>query len=127
MKNFILTITLITICFTAIAQTNKEKALIKVREAIKLMDNGSIDGSIAILEECEKLDPENYLYPYEKAFAYLKKKEYDKSIKILKKTLKYKNINDQVYRMLGNAYSFAGKKKKAIKTYEQGMKKFPNA
>ncbi|WP_298520527.1 hypothetical protein [uncultured Kordia sp.] len=83
--------------------------------------------AFAILEECEKLDPKNFLYPYEKAFAYVKKKEYDKAIKILKKTLKYENINSQVYQMLGNAYSYSGKEKKAIKTYEKGMEKFPNA
>ncbi|MFK7749521.1 MAG: tetratricopeptide repeat protein [Kordia sp.] len=127
MKKLLLTTILFLACLIVTAQTNAEKARAKVGKAIELMDNGNIDESIAILEECEKLDPKNYLYPYEIAFAHVKKKEYKKAIKILKKTLKYDNINSQVFQMLGNSYSYAGKPKKAIKTYEEGMKKFPNA
>ena len=127
MKKLLLTVTFITCCLTTTAQTDAEKARAKVGKAIELMDNGSIDESIVILEECEKLDPKNYLYPYEIAFAYVKKKEYDKAIRILKKTLKYDNISSLVYQILGNAYSYSGKEKKAIKTYEKGMEKFPNA
>jgi tetratricopeptide (TPR) repeat protein len=93
MKKLLLTVTLIACCLTAIAQTNAEKAHAKLGEAIKLMDNGNIDESIAILEECEKLDPKSFIYPYEIAFAYSKKKEYDKTIKILKKTLKYAKLD----------------------------------
>ncbi|MGH1386593.1 tetratricopeptide repeat protein [Kordia sp.] len=127
MKKLILTVTFLAFYCVVIAQTDAEKARAKVGKAIELMDNGSIDESIVILEECEKLDPENYLYPYEIAFAYVKKKEYEKAIRILKKTLEYDNINSLVYQMLGNAYSYSGDEKRAIRTYEKGMKKFPNA
>lgn len=109
------------------AQTDQEKAFEKAKEAIKMMDAGQIDESIQLLRECEKMDPENYQYPYEIAYAHVLKEEYDKAAKILKKVKKYKFINSQVYQMLGNCYSLMGKPEVAIKEYEMGMKVFPNS
>jgi tetratricopeptide (TPR) repeat protein len=99
----------------------------KAKDAVELMDEGKIDESIQILEECELLDPEEYTYPYEIAYAYVLKKDYEGAIKILKKTKKYQSANSQVYQMSGNCYSYLGKPDKAIKEYEEGMKRFPNA
>lgn len=113
--------------FSLFAQTDKEIAYSKAKEAIKIMDEGKLDESIKLLEESQKLDSENYIYPYEIAYAYAQKKEYKKAIKILNKIKKYKSINSQVYQMSGNCYSFLGKPKKAIKEYEEGMKHFPNS
>ncbi|MGA9213494.1 hypothetical protein [Kaistella sp.] len=56
------------------AQNNKEIALQKGMKAIKMMDNGKIDESILLLQEDQKLDSENFNYPYEIGYAnYLKK------------------------------------------------------
>ncbi len=109
------------------AQTDKEIAFSKAKEAIVLMDSGDIEGSIVLLKESQKLDPENYMYPYEIAYAYTLSKDYEKAISILKPVKKNKNANDQVYQMLGNCYSYLGEPKKAIKEYEEGMKRFPNS
>lgn len=109
------------------AQNNAQLAWEKAREAIELMDNGKIEESIAILKDCQKLDPTSYLYPYEIAYAHTLTKNYKEAIKILKKTKKYKDANSQVYQVLGNCYSYLKKPKSAIKEYEEGMKKFPNA
>lgn len=109
------------------AQSDKEIALSKAKEAIKLMDEGNLDESIKLLEESQKLDAENFMYPYEIAYAYVQKEEYNKAIKILNEVKKYKSIKSEVYQMLGNCYSFLGKPEKAIKEYEEGMKYFPNA
>jgi tetratricopeptide (TPR) repeat protein len=114
------------ISFSIFAQRN-EVAWNKAKEAIKLMDDGKIDESILILQECEKIDKNDYTYPYEIAYAYMLKKEYENAINILDKTKKYKNINSQIYQMSGNCYSYIGKPELAIKEYEAGMKKFPNA
>lgn len=127
MKNSFLIVVLLFITNNLFAQTNQEIALTKAKEAIKLMDEGKIDESIILLEESQKLDSKNFTYPYEIAFAYTLKKDYEGAIKILKKLKKYKNINSQVYQMLGNSYSYMGKPKEAIKSYEEGMKRFPNA
>lgn len=91
------------------------------------MDEGKYDESIKLLEESQKLDKENYIYPYEIAFAYVKKKDFKKAIKILNKLKKYKSVNSQVYQMSGNCYSFMGQPEKAIKEYEEGMIHFPNS
>ena len=110
-----------------VAQNNKSIALEKGMEAIKLMDEGNYEESIKLLEESKKLDPKNYSYPYEIAYAHVLQKEYQSAIDILEKTKKYKKINSQVYQLLGNCYDYQGKSEKAIMTYEDGMKKFPNA
>lgn len=107
--------------------TNKEKALDKGREAIKLMDNGKFDESIKLLEDAQKLDPEEISYPYELGYAYYAKKDYKMASKYLESILKHKDINDRVYQLLGNSYDHLGKGDKAITTYETGLKKFPNS
>ena len=124
MKNLLL-FTFITISINTFSQRN-EIAWNKAKEAIQLMDNGKIDESIKILKECEKIDGEDYTYPYEIAYAYVLKKNYKSAIKILDKTKKYKNATSEVYQLSGNCYSFSQKPDLAIKEYETGMKKFPN-
>lgn len=110
------------------AQTNdKDLALAKGKEAISLMDNGQFDQSIKLLEEAQKLDPENINYPYELAYAYYAKKDYKKASKYLEGILKHKDINDRVYQLLGNSYDNLGKSEKAIETYEAGIKQFPKS
>ena len=80
------------------------------------MDEGKLDESIKLLEESQKLDPENYMYPYEIAYAYVQKKKYEKAIKILnnvkKEFAEYKStanitgkiINTIVISLIKNLY-----------------------
>lgn len=125
MKQFLI-ITLSILSFNVYSQRN-EKAWIKAKAAIQLMDEGKIDESIKLLKECEKIDPEDYTYPYEIAYAYSLKKEYDSAIEVLEKTKKYKNINSQVYQLSGNCYDYKGDFEKAIAEYDKGIKKFPKS
>jgi len=127
MNKLIFGILLQFLSISLLAQTNKEIAYSKAKEAIKIMDEGKIDESIELLNESQKLDSENYMYPYEIAYAYVLKKDYKKAIKILNKVKKYESINSQVYQMSGNCYSYMGKPEKAIKEYVEGMKHFPNS
>jgi len=115
----------LTVGQIAFGQTNKDKALAKGKEAIQLMDNGQLEESIKLLEEAQKLDPDDINYPYELGYAYYAKKDYKKTTKILEDLLKHKDINDRVYQLLGNAYDNLGKGDKAIETYETGLKQFP--
>lgn len=117
----------LTVGQTAFGQTNKDKALAKGKEAIQLMDNGQVDESIKLLEEAQKLDPDNINYPYEIAYAYCLKKDYKKAVKIGEGLLKHNDVNDRVYQLLGNTYDYLNKSDKAIETYEAGLKFFPNA
>jgi tetratricopeptide (TPR) repeat protein len=119
----ILTISLSSLSF---AQNNKEIALQKGNEAVKIMDEGKIEESILLLQESQKLDPENFNYPYEIAYANYLKEDYKKSIEILEKLENYKNITAQLYTLWGNSYDNLGNSKKAIEIYDLGIKKFPN-
>ncbi|MDX5396371.1 MAG: hypothetical protein LPK21_09235, partial [Hymenobacteraceae bacterium] len=72
-------------------------------------------------------DPKNYFIPYEMGYAFYLKKDYKESLGYFKKVINFKDINDQCYQMLGNLYDFNGDSKKAIETYDKGLKLFPNS
>lgn len=104
---------------------NKELAVSKAKEAIKLEDEeGKFDEAIKLFDEAQKLDPENINYPYEMAYAYSGKKDYKKASNILEKLLSHKDVDGRVYQALGNAYDYQGKPEKAIEAYEKGLKNF---
>ncbi len=107
--------------------TKKEKALEKGKAAIELMDNGKFDESIKLLEEAQKLDPDDINYPYELAYVYYARKDYKKASKYLEGIVKHKNVSDRVYQLLGNTYDNLGESAKAIETYETGLKLFPKS
>jgi tetratricopeptide (TPR) repeat protein len=131
MKNIIAIIAFtisLTLAKSGYSQTNKEIAVAKAEQAIKVEDEeGKYDEAIQLLEEARKLDPDNINYPYEVAFAYSGKKEYKKASDILEKLVSSKDVFSRVYQSLGNAYDYQGKTSKAIETYENGLIKFPNA
>lgn len=94
-------------------------------KAIKMMDNGKIDESILLLQEDQKLDSENFNYPYEIGYAnYLKK--------IIKRQSKFqKNWKDTKILMndfihFGGILMICQKTKKAIEIADKGISKFPN-
>ena len=78
------------------AQTNREKADELKDQAIELMDGGEIDESIKLLEKAQQIDPDYIHIPYEMAFAYQLKKDYDKSIAVAKPLRKHPEVFDQV-------------------------------
>jgi tetratricopeptide (TPR) repeat protein len=109
------------------SQNDKEIALKKAKEAVKLMDQGKLDESIKLLEEAEKIDGEKFNYPYEKAYAYYLKQDYNKAITILENVKKHKNVAPELYQLMGNSYDILEKPEKAFEAYDEGLKKFPNA
>lgn len=126
MKTYFITI-LVLIPVICYGQSNIEYAKNKKDKAIELMDNGNTDAAIKLLDEAKKLDPSNFEYDYEKAYAYYIKQDYKTSIKIYKEVIKYDNATDQCFQMLGNLYDISGEPDKALKTYDKGLKKFPNS
>jgi tetratricopeptide (TPR) repeat protein len=110
------------------AQSNKEIAASKAEEAIRLEDDeGKYDEALVLLKEAQQLDPGNITYPYELAYTYGAKKEYKKASDILEPLLKHKDVFARVYQALGNNYDYQGLPSKAIATYKEGLKKFPNS
>ena len=114
-------------CFSAIGQTNKDKAKAIVKEAIKLEDGGKPDEALPLLAQAQELDPENYTYPYEVAFCYQMKKDYRQAISTMLKVMKMKDIKSDCYQQLGNLYDMSGDSVMALNTYREGLEKFPDA
>jgi tetratricopeptide (TPR) repeat protein len=107
------------------SQSDKDKALQLGKEGIKLVDNGKLDEGIELFEKAAKLDPDNIIYPYEVAYAYCLKKDYNKSIEICEKLKNRADVLDEVFRLLGNCYDYTGNPSKALEVYDEGIKLFP--
>lgn len=99
----------------------------KIYDAIKLVDEKKYNEGIAILKECEKIDPKAYTYPYEIALAYTYQEDYKSAISQLKKIKNYDNIESNYFALLGNNYDYLNKPEEAIKIYDEGLKRFPNS
>lgn len=113
------------ISFTAFAQTDKEIAMEKALQAIKLMDDGQIDESIVLLKESEQLDPGNFDIAYEIAFAYYLKEDYKLALDVVERVKDYKNTNYQLYQIWGNLLDLMDKPEEAIAKYDEGLKIYP--
>ena len=110
---------------SAFAQSPKERALSKAQEGIRLVDEGKIADSIKALQEAVALEPDNYAYAYELAYTHYQGKLYPEAIKHLDALRSRKEVTDKAYQLLGNAYDLTGDAKKAVTTYEEGLRKFP--
>lgn len=122
--------TLFIVALTLVQILNAQKKTFKcekVHDAVKLIDSSRFDEAIAILQDCEKLDPSDYTYPYEIAYALIGKKEFKNAISTLEKIKQNPSIKADYYQLLGNAYDYNGQPEKAVDIYEVGLKKFPNS
>jgi len=99
----------------------------KAYDAVKLIDKEKYNEAIGILRECEQIDPKDYTYPYEIALAYTYNKDYQNAITELQKIKNYDNIKADYYQLLGNNFDYLNKPELALATYDEGLKKFPNA
>lgn len=107
--------------------SKKEEALKLGVQAIKLIDEGKTAESITLLEEAQKLDPDNINYPYEIAYAKYIDKDYAAAGKILEKLSKHKDVSDNIFQLLGNSYSMQKQPEKALEAYDRGLKVFPKS
>ena len=124
-KTFILL--LLIAAQVAHGQTNKQIALEKGQQAIKLEDEGKYAEALSLLNEAQKLDPGDFNYPYEIGYTYYVQQDFIKALDQFKKVVTYKNITDQCFQMLGNTYDVMGDSMNAFKAYDEGLKMFPNS
>lgn len=99
----------------------------KIYDAIKLVDDKKYEEGIAMLKECEKIDPKAFTYPYEIALAYTYQEDYKSAISQLEKIKDYDHIKDDYFALLGNNYDYLNNSEQAIKIYDEGLTRFPNS
>ena len=116
----------LTLTLSSYAQTNKEKAMNNVKQALILQDHGKPDEAIKLLEDARHFDAETSTVSYELAIAYYSKGEYEKARVVLDSLTKHKDAFGNIYQLLGNCYDKQGNTEKAIATYLDGVTKFPN-
>lgn len=125
MKYKLILLLLLIVAYPSFAQTDRVQELID--EGIVLMDDGKLDESITKLQEALELEPKNTTAQYELALAYYFKEDYKKALEITAPLVKGKKAFDQAFQLRGNTYDMLGDPAKAVKTYEAGLKKFPNS
>ena len=114
-------------CFGWVAGQTGEKVRGKVEEAIIYIDKGEIEKALLVLNEISNLSPDVATIEYQKALSLHIDKKYTESIGITKALLNRKDVFYQVFQLMGNNYDRIGEPRKAIKYYNQGIKKFPGA
>lgn len=112
------------ICFAQNKSAEAEKIF---KKGFQLAEDGYIDKGLMFMEEAMEMEPNNLGYAYEVAFIYTILERHDDAIEILEKLVKRKDTPDLVFQLLGNNYDWDGNPEKAIKTYNAGLKIFPNS
>jgi tetratricopeptide (TPR) repeat protein len=120
---FLTGLLLFTAPVNVFAQTESEL----FRKAYQLRDENKLDESSKILTQLLLKEPVNMNYLYELSFNYCIKKEFDKAISMLGPALENKNVNDQIFQLLGHIYDVKGQKDLAKQTFQKGLKKFPDS
>ena len=113
--------------FFSQAQDINPKAKELVSKAIKLEDEGNMDVALPLLKEAFNIDSNNHLVVYELGYYYYSLKDYPKALEFIKKTTTLKGVNAQAYQMLGNIYDFMNDSAMAMKSYKQGLDRYPDA
>ncbi|WP_018626709.1 tetratricopeptide repeat protein [Niabella aurantiaca] len=98
-------------------------------EGIRLHDQGRYADAIKKYDEVLTADPANIVARYEKAYSLMASKKYEEAIALSREIIENKQADT---RMVGNAYSTwgsaldeQGEHKKALKIYNEGIKRVP--
>jgi tetratricopeptide (TPR) repeat protein len=108
-------------------KANEQKANELLAEAIEMMNKGNFKNPIELLDSAIALDRKPIKFPYEKAVCYFKLSEWQMAAHLFDSLRNHPQVNDQVYQMLGNCYSFTSEYTKALDVLNEGIKKFPNS
>ncbi len=96
-------------------------------KAVKLVDKGQAVTALMDFETLATKYPKNFLVQYERIYCLYHLGRFDDVIKCRKTVLDNKDTRDIAYQMVGNAYDCVGQTDKAVKTYEEGLKRFPDS
>lgn len=108
------------------AQEDELKKIIS--EGIELHDQGKYSDAIAKYRAALEIDGKSALANYELAFSSFLNEQYDSAIKYSRIAIDVNTSNQhESYIVLGSSLDLVGKTSEAIKTYEKGLKKYPNS
>lgn len=131
MKKALLSFIALVAVFTGLAQTTSadlnESARTRLEKAITLMDTGMAETAVEILSNLDKEYPNNYNVLYEMCYAYWVLGEKKKALEILKRLEDHPAATFMVYHLEGNCLDELGKTKEAVKAYNRGLERFPDA
>ncbi len=96
-------------------------------EAIGLMDSGKPKDAIKIFDDLCKKYKDNYILEYERLYAYYLAGDFKRIVKDGPKLYKHPESEPQLYQLVGNAQDVLGDPEAAVKTYDEGLKRFPNS
>ncbi|MBP5560883.1 MAG: hypothetical protein J6X70_03680 [Muribaculaceae bacterium] len=130
---FRIVILLCAVAWTLVAWSQSSLELIndndrvQLEEAVDLMDNGKAEDAIKILDNLCKKYKDNYLLEYERLYACYKAGDYKRIVKEGPKLFTHREIEPQCYQVVGNAQDVLGDPEAALRTYDEGLKHFPNS
>ena len=101
-------------------------ALDLIREGVRLHDEGKFEDAIQRYKKALEIEPENSLAMYELAWTYAATKQLDLCLEVARKGLKNPGKTEaELFTIAGSCLSSAGKTGEAIRTFEQGLAKYP--
>ena len=98
-----------------------------VDSAMYLMDTGKARDAIGILDNLCNKYKNNYALEYERLYAYYLIGDYGFVATEGPKLYKHHESEPQLYQLVGNAQDVLGDPEAAVKTYDEGLKRFPNS
>lgn len=126
MKTFVL---LVLVVFTSICIAQSENVKSLVGEGVQLHDKGEYKAAISKYDEALSQNPKSILALAEKAFSLMMLNEYEEVQKTCRKCIVIDPNSKQlktVYTTYANSYDMMGQPGKALKTYDEGISKFPD-
>jgi len=108
---------------------DKQRAEALVSEGVHLHDAGKYEEALQKYRQALVADVENPGALYEMSFTFYATGQYDSCIDLSHRLIEMKipdNLLKNAYVNLGSSYDALKQSEKAIKTYDQGLKKFPD-
>ena len=102
-------------------------AVVLLDSAVRLVDSDEVPSALKIFDKLHKQYKDNYQIGYERLYAYYVHGDYKRVVKEGRKLYDLPGADFMCYQMVGNAQDNLGDAEAAIKTYDEGLVKFPSS
>jgi hypothetical protein len=124
MNNSLFVVILISCCQLVFAQSSVDSL---TQAGIGLHDKGQYADAVSLYAKALEIEPNSATVHYEMAMTCMYAKEYEKAVIHAQKVI---DLGDKVaagaYDIKGNSLDYLGKTDEAIKTFEKGIRQFPD-